>query len=312
MKKSLLDIQQEIRELEAKIADISNAASSLSKDVDALRGEDNEILDYDAIRLMSKNFPFGQHPLCELSDAFACQIYITALLNLVRADHDSNSTVNRLIFVQWILDQSRLGYGMKKLYADSMKTSADLYRDITETIPKKYWKHLIVDSLIVANICGVANDVILLYVANLSGILGIDKDQLRILTLIAKGILKQDLGRMKRSDLQQVLSEAADFRHFLSDKIIDSSLTVQRVLAVTAPDKSHCDFKWKVKQFETVDKGTVLATYREGGWRSAVTEITARCAGTIFQFRHNNTNYGVIAHESDSKDSIKAWAIKGG
>ena len=37
------------------------------------------------------------------------------------------------------------------------------------------------------------------------------------------------------------------------------------------------------------------------------TTIKAPLAGTIYQFRDNNTYYGVIAHEADNKDSIKAW-----
>lgn len=30
----------------------------------------------------------------------------------------------------------------------------------------------------------------------------------------------------------------------------------------------------------------------------------------LFQFRNNCINYGVIAHESDHKDAIKAWTLQ--
>lgn len=36
-------------------------------------------------------------------------------------------------------------------------------------------------------------------------------------------------------------------------------------------------------------------------------EIKTPVSGVIFRFRNNNTNYGVIAHEQDNKDSIKSW-----
>lgn len=62
-----------------------------------------------------------------------------------------------------------------------------------------------------------------------------------------------------------------------------------------------------MKQQGQVAKGDVIATYRSG---YLLTEITAPCAGTLFQFRNNCINYGVIAYEDDNKDSIKAWALQ--
>lgn len=40
-------------------------------------------------------------------------------------------------------------------------------------------------------------------------------------------------------------------------------------------------------------------------------EIKAPASGVIYQFRDNNTNYGVIAHELDNKDAIKFWVKAG-
>lgn len=36
-------------------------------------------------------------------------------------------------------------------------------------------------------------------------------------------------------------------------------------------------------------------------------EIVASESGTLYQFRHNKINYGIIAHATDGKNSIKAW-----
>lgn len=54
---------------------------------------------------------------------------------------------------------------------------------------------------------------------------------------------------------------------------------------------------WKLKE------SSMLRTVRPG----EAEEIRATSSGMLFQFRDNNTYYGVIAHESDNKGSIKAW-----
>ena len=80
------------------------------------------------------------------------------------------------------------------------------------------------------------------------------------------------------------------------------------------PDSEVYNFKWKAKQKQRVNAGDVIAIYtkktKENG-RYITKEVTAPVDGVLFQFRDNNTNYGVIAHESDNKDSIKAWIKEG-
>ena len=312
MKKSLLDIQQEIQELDGKVKDISLAAAEIYDEIDKLRKDETDSIDYETIRLMSRHLSFGKHPLGRLDDNYACQIYLETLLSLVQADRGSGDTVNRLIFVQWLLSQTKLELTLEELFKDSLKINTGTFAEIVELIPKTYKSFLIMDALLTANICGQANNDVLIYVVNLCSILGVDKEQLRILSIMAKGILKQDLGKMKKADLQQVLAQAKSFKHYLNSELLNAGLRSQRTIAVEAPDKTHSNFKWKVKQQGQVEKGDVIATYGYGSrWSgSSLTEIKAPCAGTLFQFRNNCTNYGVIAHESDNKDSIKAWAIQ--
>ena len=312
MKKSLLDIQQEIRELDGKVKDISFAIAEIYDEIDELRNDETDSIDYETIRLMSRHLSFGKHPLSRLDNNYACQIYLETLLSLVQADRGSEDTVNRLIFVQWLLSQNKLELSLVVLFKDSLKINTGTFAEVVELVPKTFKSHLIMDALLTANICGQANNDVLIYVVNLCRILGVDKEQLRILSIMAKGVLKQDLGKMKKADLQQVLAQAKSFKHYLNSDLLNAGLRSQRTIAVEAPDKTHSNFKWKVKQQGQVEKGDVIATYGYGSrWSgSSLTEIKAPCAGTLFQFRNNCTNYGVIAHESDNKDSIKAWAIQ--
>ena len=52
MKKSLLDIQQEIRELEGKVKDISASIADIYEEIDCLRNDEMDTIDYEMIRLM--------------------------------------------------------------------------------------------------------------------------------------------------------------------------------------------------------------------------------------------------------------------
>lgn len=316
MKKTLLDVQQEIRSLNLKIQTISAALSALNDEIDEMRNDNARGLDYESIRLKALNFKFGNHPLRRLEDFYGCKLYLETLLSLTQVDAGSDDTISRLIFIQWVLTEAGIEASLEDLYKDSLQMTSKMFRELVEGIPKEYQKQLVVDAMITANICRPAGEVFLSYIINLCSLFGFEKETVRILSLIAKGVLKQELERMEPEDLGQILAEAKDFRHYLNEDLLKAALVAQRRVAVAIPDSSSRTFSWKVKQRAQVKKGEVIATEKEIGSSFAVfsakkkqdkVEITAPCAGTLFQFRKNNTNYGVIAHESDNKDSIKAW-----
>ena len=228
-------------------------------------------------------------------------------MNLIHCDQGSKSTINRLIFVQWILTQARLDISFEELYKDSLSINSAIYVELIELLPQKYASHLVMDALLVANICGQANLETLSYVVNLSSIIGVDKERMRLFSMIAKWILQQKIEKMKTTDIEQILIMAADFKHYLKNE------TLGRIIAVEAPDRTHSNFKWKVKQREYVKQGDVIATCGFGRAKystNSMNEIKAPCSGTLFQFRDNCINYGVIAHEYDNKDSIKEWVTQ--
>lgn len=311
MKKSLLDIQQEIRNLDNKMKELSSSIADIYNEIDELRNDDADDIDYEMIRVMSLHLPFGMHPLNKLDDVYARKMYIKSLLSFVQDDYGSETAVNRLIFIQWILTQAKLDETLKELYKDALKVSTDTFGDLVEVLPKQYRRYLVVDALIAANICGQANSEVLRYIANLCDILGIEKEQLRSLAIIAKGVLQQDFGNINKEDFEKVFEQSKYFKYYLTDNILYAALCSQRTVAVEAPDIAFWNFTWKAKQLAKVEKGDLLATCRKGPYYTGdIINLRAPCAGILFQFRNNNTNYGVIAHGSDNKDSIKAWVIQ--
>ncbi len=308
MKKSLLDIQQEIRELDYKVKEISTSISEIYNELDEFRnsGED-ESYDYEMIRMMARHFSFGTHPLNELNDEHTSRLYLETLLSLVQMDSGSEYTTSRMIFIQWILAQSKLKNDLESLYKEAFKLDIGSYSELVENIPHTYREQLILDALLTANICSQANDEVLLYIVNLCSILGIDKEQLEVLSIVAKIVLKQNIVRAPK----KVLSAILTFKHYLASDMYKEMFWAHRTIVVEAPDDSHWMFKWKFKQYDMVKKGDVIAIYRKGTWNGKEEDFKAPCSGKLFQFRHNNTNYGVIANENDSKDAIKDWVIKG-
>lgn len=219
MKKSLLHIQQEIRNLDSKVQSISADIASIFADIAELRDGDKNFIDYEIdyemIRLRALDIAFTQHPLNKLDDGHACWIYIEILLGVVRSDFDSEHMIRQMIFIQWILIQSRLDTTLENLFIESFKMTSDIFGELVEILPKQYRDSLIVDAMITANICGKVSDEALTYIVNLCSVLGIDKERLKTLSIVTKWVLKKELGRISENNWDKVFALARKFRHYL-------------------------------------------------------------------------------------------------
>lgn len=314
--KSLLDIQQDIRTLERNISDISNSIKVINSDIEKLRmNNKNMDIDYSKIEILAKNISFTSHPIDKLYDRRACEIYIKMLLNIVRLDLEEEVSINRLVFIQWLQKKSRIELSLEDLYKDCYKINEDCYYEMVDVIPKNYMEYFIVDALIVANISGISNTDIYNYIAGLVSILGIDKERLITLSFIAKTTLCQNIGQMKIKEISEFQKIAKIYKHYIKADILESGIKSMRQIVVKLSDEGIMDFKWKVKQGEKIKKDEVIATYKRVDIRSGfiykrnqrIEEIKSPEEGTIFQFRNNCINYGVLSHENDDKDAIKAW-----
>ena len=310
MKKNLLDIRYEILELDRKIKDISGSVVKIYDEIEVLSNDKTDDIDYDMIRLLSRQFLFKEHPLSNLKDNYVCQIYLEILLSLVQVDKSSKNTIDRLIFIQWVLFNTKLEMSIEELFAVSLKINTKTFVEALELVPEIYKINLVMDALLVANISGQANVDILVYVANLCGAFAIDHKQLRILSIIAKVILNQSFKNVKKSDLQLILSYTQNFKHYLNQKLLKSVYCSQRKIVVEIPKSAYVIFKWKMKNRSHVKKEDVIAVYESKSTFKSLVEIKVSHTGTLFQFCINGTYYGVISHESDSKDAIKSWVMQ--
>lgn len=314
--KSLLDIQQDVRNLENILSDVQGKIKEIEINIDGLRtSNQNMDMDYSKIEILSRLLAIGRHPLDKLKDDKAKKTYLKMLLSIVRLDANEEVTLNRLILIQRILADSGIDLSLEDMYKESFRISLDSFYNMVDIIPVKYREIFVVDSLVVAYLGGAANAEISKYIVGMFSLLGIDKEQLRILSLVARVALCQETKRMKKAELDRFMKCAKTFKHYIKPDILNNIVLSQRKIVVELSDTEVTDFKWKVKQEEMVEKGKLIATYktkaRSRGYSFSTqyktVEVTSSDQGTLFQFRDNCTYYGVISHESDNKDSIKAW-----
>ena len=305
--KSLLDIQQDIRRLEKCMQEISEDMQTINSDIDSLRNTSETTEgDFSKIETLARQIDFDKHPLSKLNDNRVCRVYLEMLLNLVRLDADEETTVNRLVFIQWLQIQSRIDYSLEDLYKECFKTDKKIIFEFLEIMPEEYKEYFLVDALIVANISGEANAALLNYIADIIDIFGLAHEKVKELAIISKMVLSQSVDGIKREYLNRVDLES--FSHYIRNDIVQDILNTIRVIAVAVRDSSVYSFSWTTKQFQEVKCGDIIAKYRKNWmYGSDPEKVKAPVSGTIFQFKYNNTYYGVISYENDNKDSIKSW-----
>jgi hypothetical protein len=307
--KSLLDIQQDVRELENSVQNINDSIKAISSDIESIRNADQDnIIDYDKIKILAKKLPFGTHILGNLENGIACKIYLEILLNLVRLDKNMQANVNRLVFIQWLLEQSGLDMTLEELYLDSLEMDKQAYYNFGGMVIKRYKEYLFVDAMIVANILGNANQEMYEFIADLASVLDIDNERVKILCVVARVALCQSMENIDTDILELAKGSFTQFRCYCYNhsstmkKSIERIKSIERMrsIVVAVPENNVTNFEWKAKQMEKVNKGDTIAILEK-------MEIKGKKSGILFKFVINKTIYGVISSEKDNKDSIKEW-----
>ncbi len=313
--KSLLDIQQDVRRLENSVRDIGESIKNIYSDIDELRNADNSTdIDFSKIEVLAGRFGFRQHPLAKLEDGRLCQLYLEMLLNIVRLDPERETVINRLVFIQWLQIQANIDWTLERLYADCFRMDREEYYEFAEGFTRKYRESFIVDALITAYITDTPNRDVMEYIIEQSAILGVDRERLRILSVTARAALCQSIKGIRKSDMDEFLKCARSYKHYVDSSLIKEAVKDLRDVAVEVRDADCTEFVWKVQQMSRVKKGEVIAVCRMkvgSSHQYVYKELKATSSGMLFQFRDQKRYYGVIGHESDSKESIKAWVQNG-
>lgn len=326
MKKTLTEIQTELRELDKQVCAISAALGQLFQDIDAMKEDKSPSdIDFADIERASHKFMFGEHPLHRLQNGYACRRYIETLLSVVYTDRHSEAVTDRLAFIQWIITQADIDMTLADLMRSSLDLSADSFGELPGLLTVQYREGLLVDAMLTAYITGSAAAETMQYIAQLAGVLGMKEKQLQMLVHIAKCILtntKPDIltGQFRcyygDSESQTAYGRPIVVEHLPRKSYMPMPPIVQKlvdVLDARLSDKRHLVVaskiqpEWLVKSGTMVDKGQQIAMEYAASDKSWGSAVTAPCYGMLYYFENKKMYYGVISDACDDLDSIKAW-----
>ena len=233
-------------------------------------------------------------------------------------DSDTELSLSRLIFIQWIKTESKIGLALEDLYKDCYKMKPETYYEIADSIPEEYRENLIVDTLIVAHLGGTANAEIYKYIADIVAIFGIEKERLITLSFVSKVALRQDTDLMKREDKGRVIKKSKYYGHYISEELIRSTIISIRRIIFEIPKKHVYTFKWDIADVKgSYSKGGILATYKDNRENYAEKKvfIPEDAYGYLTWFCEDGVYYAVLHYGNKDKneiqddiDSVKAWA----
>ena len=301
--KSLLDIQQELRDLETDVKSITSCIENIHADIsemrDAAQDAQGREFDYARIETLAKKIPFNNHPIGLLKDARMCQLYLEMLLNIVRMDYDSETTANRLVFIQWIQSWAETDWSLEELFADSCSMQKELYDEFAKGLSEDYIEYFCLDALIIANIGGEANREILEYLAEMSSIFGITTERMRELAVLTMAALCREFKEMEIEEADQILDEIERFAYYIDEDMVQKTIEPYRKIVEKCSDDVFME--WTVKQKQEVEKGECIARHKRGSSILAGSKnIYSPLAGTIYQFKIKSIYYGVVSLKSDN------------
>lgn len=305
--KSLLDIQQDVRNLESNVQEITKRIKALNSDIADIRNaEDDAEYDFQKIKLLARKISFEEHPLGWLKSAGPgiCQAYLELLLALVQLNPEEKAAIDRMVFIQWVQMKSGIVLSLDDLYKNTLKMDRKRYFELLELICGKYREYFIVDALIVSNITGAVNRAMYEYIADIAAVFEISLQEVKRLALIAKITLKQEEKNLGEEQKKFILDHENEYSYYISDVIN----RIRRNLAVKVNMENVSGFWWVRSTGEKVKVNDVLACYdTDEGDEYLEHEIRATVSGRIFAFRNKNTYYGVISDENDNLAAIMKW-----
>ena len=311
MEKSLLDIQQEIRDVEQQVNALSNSIAEIYKDIDNLRNDEIALIDYQKIQLLSTLIMFEKHPLGNLDNKKLCQAYVELLLRLVHLDKSVESTINRLVFVQWLVKQAELDLSLEELFVGALKRDTDNLTLVIESMTSTYYDQLLMDALLVANISGKANEEILIFIVDLCRFFNVNKDKLKAFSIISKSILQKDSTIINQSGCKDTYLYVKQFEHYLEHNVLSRAMSEQRVLVAKIYENASYDLIWIKDSGYYLDTGDVICTYRDFRKSNSTNKcvIEAPCEGRLYRFKEGNVNYVVIHPDKDNLLDVRSWAL---
>lgn len=308
--KSLLEIQQTIRELDNTVKNVQKSLGTVCDEIDELRNEkNNKAVDYDEIITMSKDIQLKKSPLARKNEDLK-EKYVELILSSVNLEENEEVFIEKLVFVTALKDALNIETTIDVLHKRSYLVDKNFYKSMDEELTTDNKQYLLTDMLIVANLKGQASSSVLEYIADIASAFEISAEDVKGATVVAKLVLTQSFKDIKKEKSITIFNYIHKFKHYFDKNMVEDFTEAFRVITVEHIHEPSYNFKWKIPQGSTVKTGDLVAEAIPGYGVFAskkTKKYYAKADGSIYQFVLNKTDYGVISTSKDNKDSIKAW-----
>ena len=323
---SLLEIQQKVKELENSLKNITNTIGSINTDIQKLRVTDKDLeIDFKKLKVLSRHIPFKTHPLSELNDRHCIKLYVEILMNIIRISPEIS--IEKMSFVQWIIEKSKIDISFEDLYKESLEMNDKLLDEVVNYLSEDYKIYIVIDSMVIGNLTGKADVNTLNYIADICRVLGIKKDDINALAIIAKAILCQNTNNISNIKNTKFLDYTFKVKYYLNAQLIKEMLNIimtQYRCLVELPSCSY-NIVFTKNSFSDVKEDEEIGYYKiknnsnyssNSFYKSIANinnnkfqDIVAPISGRLYVFidSDNRKQYGVISHIEDDPNLIKIW-----
>lgn len=181
---NLTQLQQELRMIEDHIVALHGEIENMKP-----REAEERKTDYDRITQLAKKNPVENLVIKEAPSEIKKMI-MGNLSNFILSEEDDFT--ERLLFLTRLAVGSDLEPSAEKLYQIGLEFEFGNLEQFSQ-LDREYKDTFLVEALILANLTRKASDKMLNQIADLAAVMDYDKEELRVLGMVAKGVLLADL-----------------------------------------------------------------------------------------------------------------------
>ncbi len=318
--KNLSEIQLEIRELEKQASDILNRLSALEKDIGEIREaktEKNkaENFGFKDLPKLAGRFKFGTHPIYDYSD-YNARLYIKTLMQIVSVSKEG--VLDRAVFVQWILGQSKLKTNFEELLRE--ETDERFYNDLKREFQTFRKMYLMTDVFITIGLGSPKdeNDDAYKIASDLAALFNLSSEEISIYIDVAKAVLRQNVSdcsyiaaqnlRGRYSYYMPVFNENPDVG-YAAKKTINNNQPKPGGYRELIGKYQSIDIKFTVSTGTWVTADQIIARiYKPDKFNSSSNWLKSKRTGYLYFILHNGFFYVIISMiQSENREDLKQW-----
>lgn len=314
---NLTKLQSELREVQGKLTWAQNRLVALEAEIEEMKSEkqiDAEEM-YKRITNLAQRHTISNEGLKKAELEIRAE-YISCLSYLALIDKEGSE--QKLLFL------TRLALGLDRSYTTEAVVEYGLKfgnKDLGESLVrlKDRKLDLILDALILANM-GEERKMGLSFVADMAYLLGTSKEELKVISKVAKAVLENRFDILDKIVLTEEHSKwQGMYAHYIPEEWLISRRLLCQVL------EEGYKWKGKLKQNQYIMRGEIItSSYEYKGkssvyspWRRTLAssfgapneEVTAPKAGVVYYKNRGNAS-AYIANIFDDPSKVKEWMEK--